>query len=877
MLQENDNEIEALRESHKEVLEKYIIDIKKLKKEFNSSLQKEINIIDKQISTASSNQNPTNKKETNILIKKLVADKKSFIKKQNTLKYNKIKEIKEKHLEYELDYIEKYEQLRSKKSECEAIKSSAMKNVNYERVYHHERINSELRLVTTEKDSFTSQDHYEQIKDIYTRRLELDIENESIRYEINEIEEKINSEKKASKYNKDKVEAEKDYNLSLCDADLEYQQNSIKSRIDYFNVKAMLDIKKENIINEFEKIIATEKIEYEKIKYSFYNSCDNIQYQIYKNNNDLACKLIDEDLKFNQELAEIKRIQKAAKNTQLKNFLINQHQHQENLLQIQLYQNRLEVEKTLLYDLYSTYRALMINTCDFEIQFHNLITNTSEGVYNKYKKDILIALELIRQIKLDILKNYYEKEILIINTRLNFEKSIKFNIQIENTKKELETSLDETNSKIEKTVQRITSHKNTLLLSLETIKDLNLKVRELRKEYYIKKHSKDELLEIKAEISKCKENISLLKKQMNANAINIRKLNVLKLRLVEELSKKENMYKLRFAKIHRAQANEEKTYTYLTDLVERQYQKIKNNLAYCGQVISVYKYTYDTKASAKNKIIQINNDLLEQSEDYFDIHLVKFNDLFKKEYNLQKNIYVKNYERYCKELKRTVKTSYKEYQTNITTITNAHNATVDTLTRQAAYNESKLINELKKINEQQLANLKKHQLRMKESAEQKEYELLCHEENCQMHLNNYNENNANIIECYLAKIKEIKAKYQQVLSNLELKHSQNLRKSKAQHASNVMLMKNNILNLNNEYKENIKKANIKIKNIIKEEKIAKVRHEENKKIRHKLYLLNQKNTRKEFTVQTKQIQKKCKARINALQKSFKKEFMQKKD
>ena len=877
LLQENDNEIEVLRESHKEVLAKYLSDLKKLKKEFNSSLQKEINRIDKQISTAASSQNATNKKETNELIKKLVAEKKEIIRKLNKLKYSKIKELKEKHLEYELDYIEKYEQLRSKKSECEAIKSSAMKNVNYERVYHHERINSELKIVNTEKESFTTQDHYEETKDIYSKRLNFDIENESIRYEINEIENKIFEEKITAKYNKDKVETEKEYNLSLCDADLEYQKSSIQSRIDYFNVKVMLDIKKENIINEFEKQFAAEKIDFEKIKYAYYNSCDNIQYQIYKSNNDLACKLIDEDVKYHQDLAEIERTHKLAKHNQLRNLLVNQNQHQENLLQIKLYEDRLEVEKTMLLDLYDTYHKLMENVLHFEADFHDLVCNLRQSSYEKYKKDILIALELVRQIKLNILKNYYEKEILIINTRLNFEKSIKFNIQIENTKKELEATLGHTNSKIEKTDQRITSHKNTLLLSVETIKSLRINVRELTKEKITKKHTKNELLEIKAEITKCKEHITLLKKQMKANALNIRKLNNLRKRLVEELAKKENMYKFRFAKINRAQANEEKTYNYLTDLVERQYQKIRNNLVYCGQVVSVYKYTYDNKVLGKNKIIQTNHEMLEQSENYFDIHLARFDDLFKKQYNLQKDIYVKNFARYCKELKRTANNEYKEYQTNITTATNAHNATVDTLTRQATYSENKLLMELKKINDQQTAALKAHHLKMKELSDKKEFELLCHEENCQMHLANYNEKNSNIINTYLAKIKEIKTKYQQALSTLESKYVQALKRCKAQHASNILLMKNNIININNEYKENTKKADTKISKIVTDEKIAKVRHEENTKIRYKLYLLNQKNTRKEFSIQTNQIAQKCTARINALKKSFKKEFMQKKD
>ena len=43
-----------------------------------------------------------------------------------------------------------------------------------------------------------------------------------------------------------------------------YQEESIKSRIDYFNVKTMLDIEKERIITKYEALFTQEDIEYEK-------------------------------------------------------------------------------------------------------------------------------------------------------------------------------------------------------------------------------------------------------------------------------------------------------------------------------------------------------------------------------------------------------------------------------------------------------------------------------------------------------------------------------------------------------------------------------------------------------------------------------------
>ena len=290
-LQENDIEIEELKENHIQYVDNYLNELRELKKIFNTNLQKEINLIDKKISSATSS--PISKKEARKTIKKLVLEKKQLIKKQTKLKQLKIKELQDKYLEYELQYISDYERLRSNKSQFEAVKSSAMKNVNYERVYNHERINSEIKIVNVEKDAFSTLDHYEEIKDIYDSRYKTEIENEAIKYEINEIELKIYLEKETSKYKIAKIKAEKVYNMFLSDADLLYQEESIKSRIDYFNVKTMLDFEKERIITKYEALLTQEDIEYERIKQNYYNACSNIQYELYINHNDVVYKLIE--------------------------------------------------------------------------------------------------------------------------------------------------------------------------------------------------------------------------------------------------------------------------------------------------------------------------------------------------------------------------------------------------------------------------------------------------------------------------------------------------------------------------------------------------------------------------------------------------------
>ena len=872
MLQANDDEIEILREEHKRFADEYLEQLKTLKATYNNTFQKEINTIDKKIALLSSTPSSTKNE-----IKKLVAEKKYFIKKQKKEINKKIKKLKENYLKYEIDYIEKYEQLRSKKSEWEAIKSSAMKNVNYERVYHHERINSEIKLINSEKESFSTQDHYEEIKEIYRNRLNFEIENEKIRYEINEIELNIYKENVSVKYKKDKIIAERDYNISLCEADLEYQEESIKTRIDFFNVKTMLDIKREIIIKEFEKKYAEEKIEYEGIKHTFYNTCDNIQYDIYKNDNDLIFKLIDEDVNLQQELTDIEKNHNKSLTQLEKNRIKYENHYQENLLRVKLFENRLEVEKSMISDLYENHILLMDNICGFENQLHKLITNLSYEEFDENKKEIMISLELIRQIKTDILQNYLNKEVLIINTRLNFEKGIKFNKQIENAKNELENSLKNLNIKFEKNEQMISSHKNTILLSFESIRTYKNEISKLKKDYVLNRFKKDKVNNIRKQISEHKENIALLKKQIKTNKINLKKLNILKLRHKEEKFQKEKMYRLRIDKINRSQANEKKTYDSIIKIIEKQYNNIKNKIIICGQITSISKYSYTSINSTKVKIDDINNEIIYLFENYFNLHLSKYVELFEKQSEFQKNIYVKNYERFYKELKRSLSIETKEYQTSIATATNAHNSVVDTLKRHAKSIEVKLLTELKRVNEKYLEDLNNHQNNMKKITTQRDYELQCHEENYDMYLRIYNETNTNIINKYLSKIKEIKNIYKQIIDNLEAKYKNSLKKISTQHISNITLKKNNISLTINEYKENIKKTNNRIKKNTQDEKRTKAIHEENKRISYRLYILNQKNTKKEFEIQTKQIIKRANARIILLKKAFIKEFKNNKD
>lgn len=877
LLQQNDNEIEELRLKHRQFEANYLQQLRDIKKDFNSRLQKEVNLINKEIALATKKYTSSLKKEDREIVKSLVAKKKTHIKNENKLKHEKIKAVKQEYYIQELIYIEQFERLRTKKSQCEAIKSSAIKNINYERIYHHERINSEIRLNSNEKESFSTTDHYEEIKEIYDNRLKCSLENEALHYEINENELIALKYKEQIKVEQDKILAEKEYHLMLSNADLVYQQESINNRINFFNVKSMLEIQRANIINEFEKIFANEKMNFEQIKNIFYNNCDNIQYQLFKIETDLKYKLIDAEVKLEQDLSEVEKQYKKALNTHKKNLLINLKTYDENISHIKLYEDRFEIEKTMINDAYAAYINSLKNIIDFEDFIHSNIQTLSESSFNENKKQLLITLEYIRKIKLRLVDEYYNHETTIIKTRLNFEADIKFKKQFENAKKEYLEFVNFSKNRSDKTVQTLASYQETLTSSLNVSNKTKKEITNLQINLLKAFKKKKEIELIKKEIEHKKENLALLKRQIKANKKNIKKMKILSQKQEKERKHRELKYRTRFHKIEKQQLYEAKIYTKQLSLFEKQYGKIKSEVIRCGQFLSATKYTYETAPMASTYVVSINNLVLATSKHYFEIHNTKLNESLSEQYYYQRDLYSKNYERNLKEIKRSVKLSDKEYATNILATKNNHKSNVETLERQTIYAKNKLLIELKKLNTSHLQNLAKYNNTISKIESKKTYELACHDENYQMYQKKFNEKNTSIINSYLVKIKEIKDNYNNILINIQSKYNQTKKRLKTHHLNNIALNKNNILNLENEHKENIKITSLKIKKINQRDRENRQRHEEIKKISFKLYLQNQRNTRKEFASQLKEIERKCQKRINNLQKEFKKKFKNQKD
>lgn len=877
LLQQNDNEIDELRLKHKEFEEKYLEDLKSIKKFYNSKYQKDINIINKNIAIATKKYASSLAKEDKLIVKRLVSEKKAYIKNLNNEKKQAIKQIKDEYFKRKLSFIERFERLRTKKSQCEAVKSSAMKNINYERVFHHERINSEIKLVSFEKECYTTTDHYEEIKDIYNNRLKCSIENELLHFNINEKELECYTSEIDIKYQQEKIIATKDYNIKLCDADLVYQEESTKNRINFYNVKTMLSIQREGIINDFEVLFANEKMNFEQIKNFFYNNCDNIQYELYKTSNESISKIIDTEVNQEQELSELERQFQKTVTTHRKSVLNNEKINEENTLQVQLYEKRLEVEKEIILDTYNLYINLMQNVFDFENYLNSYIEAQYKDEFEANKKEFLLLFYYLRKLKLCLTDQYHNQETKIIKERADFEASIKFKKQIDNTKRDYFEFTNHFRNRKNKTIQTLNSYQETLSLFLVALKNTKEDIIKKRIQLFTKLLKKKDAESIKKEIKQDKINLLLLKKQIEANKHNINKMKKLSLKQEKERSLREKHYNNRFLKIEKQRKNEAKVYNNSLLLINQQHVKLKNKIDYVKKYVSNSKFQFKKTKVISSYINYLNNLVVEVSRKQFENHCFKINEALITHYSIQKDIYHKNFIRNYKEIQKSYIIEFKEYKTNKQAIISSYKSKVETLKKQQLYTKNKLLIELSKLNKKHLINFEKFNQTIKNITSKKEFELACHDENYQMYVIKYEEKNTEIINKYLAKIKEIKLAYSQILSDIETRHNKTKKKINIQHNNNLLLKKNNITNLENEHKENIKKTMIKIKKVNQEEKHNHQKYEESKKISYKLYYQNQHNTRKEFTLQLKSIEEKCNKRIKLLQKEFKKNFKKEKN
>lgn len=861
LLQQNDIEIENSRKEHVKYEDEYKKQIRQAKKEFNTKLKKELSSFNKKIEAAERRYLSTQSEHDKEILDKLLKEKKNFAKQTTKTHQEEIEKLNNEFLEYQLAYIEKIERLRTKKSQCEAIKSSAVKNINYEKIYNVERLNAEKSFNTSEKEIYGSIDHLEENKTIYSKRLEYDKINEGIRLEINEIDIDLYQDEIEHRNEVNKVILTRDYNIALSNADLDYQRNIIENRQNFHNVKTMLDIQKENIINKYELLLVNEKMDFEQKKSLFYNNCDNLQYELFQNNNQLKYKLIDEEINHNQEVGEVEKQHIIALSNYKKRILQNKKAYTENLEHIKLYEERLVIEKNMFYNAYEHYKNSLLNIIDFENYIFSLCVSLPSYCFENNKNRLLLMLEYTKKLKLNLLNDYHNNLIAVINSRIEFEKDVKYKNILENLKQEWEELESYSKSKIDKLNKTIQSYQATVETSKEALKKTIKQLKNLDKNTpnYANEHK---ILE---------EQIIALNKQIRVNKNSITKQTNIRNEQISKIISAEKKYHDQHDRIEKNNANEAKIYNKSILLIHQQHQKLKTELLKNSSHLSITKHNVDLEKNLQ-KAKATNNFLLITSKNNFDINYSILNTSITKQYNTIKETGEKSNNRITDEIQKLLAMEEKEYSTSKLTITNYYHNVIDSLYKNSKDEREKILDSLKEVTNKHNENLIASNNLIKSIESKREYELKCHKDNYEMYLEKYNKNNVSIVNEYLQKIEKIKKDYKSKIAELELKLKNSHKQINSQHLSNETLYKNNILAMNNEYKEYIKKTLVKINDIEAEErKIKNIRDEQITKY-HNAYIVNQRDTRKEFENQTKIIESKCNSRINIMKKDFRRKF-----
>lgn len=878
-LQENDDEIEKERAKQTDEINKYKILIRKTSRQLSIELKKEINNFSKKIAELEAKYKYSRNKEEKLELRKLKQEKKAFIKKQTKENTKIINELNENYLQLQLKNIEVYEKLRSQKNKHEASKTNAMKNLNHENEFILKKLNAELQEFANEKSDYNSTEQYEEHIEVLKLRLERDIEKAKINYAINLIQIEINNHKFEYKNNYAKSLYEQQSKSDLADADLVYKNKLTENHINRSNVLAMLKTQKAAIKNKYDTLICNEKMDFEKEKMDFYINCDNLQYELFKLENEHKNIKIDSHIDYETKLAENEKkflkieVSLKERKEKVENNFIN------NGLKIKLYQDRFAVEKAMLNDAFNAFITNIIEVIEFENIFHKNVSNLSNDEFENNKKYIFIAMEYIRHIKSHLLNLYYERETTIINSRINFEKDLKYKKIFDNLQTENENHSKTILNRTEKLQETISSYQNTIKIfeqNIELLESENEKIDENIKVLKKNKNPKKEIAELKIKHQANSKFIETAQEQIKANERNIVELTKSLKKTIKDSLRVENVFHARLSSTRKALYKETILYTKVNNLIKRQYDKLKALIDRCTLYSKKRNFEYFSSSKNIGHVTTFNENLLDTINNYFEIHYIKLVTTITGEYNSLTETYKKNYDLNTRELDRRFEGEKQLHSIRINNINLDYDSNIKAIDKNYESQKTEILLKIKQINEEQLKKQQNHFNKLIELKYDLQYEISCHSDNLIMFEKEYANKDKEISHEYSRTVKKIRHKYQNNLKNLRTEWKHHIKVYEAQKTSESIICNNAINDLNIEYKQNLKNTRNKIFNINKNSKINKIINLKTQKNNLKEFKAEQKVIRKEFEIQCKEIDERCLKRIYKEQKEFLKKQKDKK-
>ena len=466
-------------------------------------------------------------------------------------------------------------------------------------------------------------------------------------------------------------------------------------------------------------------------------------------------------------------------------------------------------------------------------------------------------------------EEYYENELEIINSRINFENELKFKKIIDNIHNEKNNYDNQINNRKDKLFETISSYQKTIIL-FEKIISNKLKENKILKENYHNSSS-----EKKEQRNKYKNNISYikdLKKQIKVNNKNIKELGETNFKIEKDITKHNKNYNKQLKSITKTLQNEASVYTNNIDLIRGQYYKLKSLINKSGYYTSRRKYTYENSTKYTNKIMTMNSKFLNHVKNYFEIHYLKFDNSISKEHNILQQSYDKNYLHHKKIIDNAINDEFNIYNTKVKSISNSNTAILEGFLKNHITNKKDLISQIEENSKASLEKIAAHDTEINKLLKDRDYELKCHNANHTSYEADYKKSLKDLTLSYSLLVEQITKDYHDKIFKLETDKKIHDKNIQNQQISLETIRKNTINDLNNEFETAVNKTKNKI-NLIKEtDKEAKIKLEKQKKLSLKKFVNEQLEIRLDYNQQEQEIDAKCELRISNNKKNFIKKF-----
>ena len=880
-LQKIDNRIQNLRKEQRSNDFECKQKIERLRLEHNNQTNRIINEFNVKLNQLNNILRKDHDDEIEQQIKTLNVEKSKYIKARKKLLTEQEFAIKKSHVEIELKYIEQFELLRCEKNKYEAIKSNAMKNLNAQKDIHMTEMNIKLQSITNNKESFVQIEQVEENKKIIQLRLNRDIENSNIEFQIYELERELKHIEFLRKIDKQRLKLEQQTQLESLEINLKYQNKVLENRRNFSNISKMLEIQKNGIIRDFMNVSAYQEIDYELHRYNFYNECDNLQYKIYKLDYDYQSKLLDEESKVALKISEIKKLSVDGLNIHEEKMIHNFSLYRECMERINFYKERFEIEKKMILSIRNLFQATLKIIFQIEGSLLSLLTKVSPIYIYRNLVIILSLFDNIRDMKLDSLTKLFSNEVKVITTRIDFDKDLKYSRVIKALNKEKDSYLKQLFDRYDKIEETINNYNSTIKVFEGNI--AKLKVEELNMFHEIRnlfkisgKERKVELLSLKKKIYENDTKIKNYKLQIKNNRSNINTLLNSEISIKNEIKKTNLRYKKQFDNIIKSQSDDAKIYNKTITAMKRQYNKLKNACIrqYYSPVIE--KNISNNIELFINKLESANQKLIDMSKTYSDFNTSSFESAVSQELNSLNSNYINSYERNDNQIYTAKLNDSDNYKNRIAEIVKEHNVQANILKKDYDDELKKLYTDLNNINEEFLQLTRKYENSMKIARLRHINNVKCQQANFQNYEENYIHNTKQYRTIFQKENRANKLKHKKQLEELEQNIAAYEKKDIARTNSNILITKNQINDLKNDYHLNLQKYNLQLKEISKKGHI--LQNETNKSIRNNLEInnKNQKANRQEFESQLKIIENRSKQRIIENQRKYLKKMQKNK-